>query len=378
MIRARHAGLRVSRRTVSAAALLAWTGVLLASTGTAVHAEPLRSVVALDAGSGPVAHDAGAVAAKFAAMFIDGASDIAPTIRAMVSGGGRPPSPMPSSSAPYSPPSSGGRETVIMGPDADPNFARWHKDAQEKLKAEGKVGTVKPHPLALAHPGKMVVVCEAGCRTPKDEIVYIASLVPAVLPADQTGGSLEATSSGGASAAASEVGEVTCIAGCYVRPERAKPEPRRRADVDQKPMETPVQRYAGIVQTAMRSALAAAPAPDVGAPARSARVADERATQRQRFARVERGFNGAIVQVRKPPALQRAHDPQKFAHTHVRASKRVTVAATDRWITTVVAAPSVETRSKAARRTKGLSRLAQAAKLRRAQGSPWQVRVVGY
>jgi hypothetical protein len=114
------------------------------------------------------------------------------------------------------------RQIVIA--QVDPHFERWQKDANERLKEEKALRTVKPHPLAEAHPDKAVVVCEAGCRTPKDEVVYIAAIVPAVEPPR----TYESTSSQPATV---DEGNLPCIAGCYEKPERNKPSPRRNADV---------------------------------------------------------------------------------------------------------------------------------------------------
>jgi hypothetical protein len=112
----------------------------------------------------------------------------------------------------------------ILMVDADPNFERWQKDADERLKEENSAKTPPMHPLAAANPGKSVVVCEAGCATTKDEVVYIADVVPAVLPE----GKFEPSSSTGA--APLDEGSVPCIAGCYERPEKSKTAPRRNAE----------------------------------------------------------------------------------------------------------------------------------------------------
>jgi hypothetical protein len=97
----------------------------------------------------------------------------------------------------------------------DPNFDRWQKDANERLKEENAIKEPPPHPLATANPGKSVVVCEAGCRTPKDEIVYIAEVVAAVVPEKK----FEPNS------ANPDDGSAPCIAGCY---DRDEPKPSAR------------------------------------------------------------------------------------------------------------------------------------------------------
>lgn len=100
---------------------------------------------------------------------------------------------------------------VILLADADPNFERWQRDANERLKHEKARTTPKLHPLAAAHPAKSVVVCEAGCGlTTKDEIVYIAPVVPAVVQASPSD-----DDSIDPAAANLADGELPCIAGCY-------------------------------------------------------------------------------------------------------------------------------------------------------------------
>lgn len=102
----------------------------------------------------------------------------------------------------------------------DPNFERWQKDAKERLQEENQLRDPPQHPLAVANPGKSVVVCEAGCRTTADEIVYIAAAVPAEA-ADKK---FEPNSSAG------DDGAAPCIAGCYDRPEPKRAVHRSRAD----------------------------------------------------------------------------------------------------------------------------------------------------
>ena len=116
------------------------------------------------------------------------------------------------------------RSENIMVAEADPYFERWQKDADERLKQERTGPTIEPHPLASANPGKSVVVCEAGCRTSKQEIVYIALAYPAEataakftpsssqVPLDAANG---ASSVSGTTVEPLEQGTVPCIAGCY-------------------------------------------------------------------------------------------------------------------------------------------------------------------
>jgi hypothetical protein len=115
------------------------------------------------------------------------------------------------------------KSRVVGG--ADPYFERWQKDADERLKEENAAKNPEKHPLAAAHSDMAVVVCEAGCGTPKDEIVYIAAVVPAVVPDKEFEPS--SSESGAAKPATSE--EAPCIAGCYSRSQRSLPVPRRHA-----------------------------------------------------------------------------------------------------------------------------------------------------
>ena len=119
-------------------------------------------------------------------------------------------------------------ETSIIVADADPYFERWQNDANERLKEENSRNTPQLNSLQTANPDQAVVVCEAGCQTTKDEIVYIATVVPAVLPAAK----FEPSVSGEGTAAPLDDGSVPCIAGCYERPEpRSQTAPRRTAEV---------------------------------------------------------------------------------------------------------------------------------------------------
>lgn len=114
----------------------------------------------------------------------------------------------PESNAPVSNP-----RTILLA-DVDPNFARWQRDANERLKHEQARSTPKQHPLAAAHPAKSVVVCEAGCgTTTADSIVYIEPVVPAVLPVVSS--DVDGVSDPAAATLAD--GELPCIAGCYAR-----------------------------------------------------------------------------------------------------------------------------------------------------------------
>lgn len=181
-----------------------------------------RSVVKLSAARDEIA--------SFMQFFAAAETDRASVRGLMRRALGVPPKPATSQSNERAPDKSMSPVQQLISSDADPYFERWQKDANEKLEQEKAIRTVKQHPLALANPDKMVVVCEAGCRTPKDEIVYIAALIPAVEPPRK----FDPTSSG-ASAPVDE-GHMPCIAGCYEKPERNKPAaPARKADLKETP-----------------------------------------------------------------------------------------------------------------------------------------------
>jgi hypothetical protein len=120
-----------------------------------------------------------------------------------------------------------GQVSIVVA-EADPYFERWQKDANERLKEENEKNDPQINPLQSANPDKAVVVCEAGCMTTKDEVVYIAAIVPGILPA----GALEPASSDGQPTAPQDEGSLPCIAGCYDRPERKAPTARRAAAVE--------------------------------------------------------------------------------------------------------------------------------------------------
>ncbi len=102
---------------------------------------------------------------------------------------------------------------------ADPNFDRWQRDANEKLTHEVDQTKRKENPLALAHPDSFVVACEAGCRYPKDHIIYMVLKSAAstrrldVASSDvaQVGTPLQSAQA----PAVEEVGSLPCVAGCY-------------------------------------------------------------------------------------------------------------------------------------------------------------------
>ncbi|MFA5951415.1 MAG: hypothetical protein WC807_14140 [Hyphomicrobium sp.] len=83
----------------------------------------------------------------------------------------------------------------------------------KSLIAQENEARLKPHPLALANPGKLVVVCEAGCGlSDKPEIVYMTPVKASVL---SSGAMMVPTSETPVDAKASSI---ECAAGCYDGP----------------------------------------------------------------------------------------------------------------------------------------------------------------
>jgi hypothetical protein len=107
-------------------------------------------------------------------------------------------------------------EEAVAPAQAAPQADYYTRRAESVIEAEKK-GTAKPHPLAAAHPGFDVVVCEAGCpvgRTP--EIVFARRETEREKVATQ--GELVPTSSQtNAKPGDDEESNLACIAGCYDR-----------------------------------------------------------------------------------------------------------------------------------------------------------------
>ncbi len=86
----------------------------------------------------------------------------------------------------------------------------YRKRAEHILKGEGAAIASQPHPLAAAHPGMDVVVCQGGCLHDNAEIVYIQ---PTSRKAEATVGELQTTAA--TPAAEPAVPQIVCIGGCY-------------------------------------------------------------------------------------------------------------------------------------------------------------------
>ena len=144
--------------------------------------------------------------------------------------------------------------------DADPNFGKWQAHANEKLKSENSTANPKDHPVAAQYPDDFVVVCEAGCREPTGQIVYMVSKAKAATgvkgtlqtsawdePAAVQTPSVETKFSG-------DPTSLPCVAGCYDRPE-----PRRSAEVKKAGITAPAA-TAHLEVTSVKGEAAAAPA----------------------------------------------------------------------------------------------------------------------
>jgi hypothetical protein len=221
----------------------------------------------------------------------------------------------------------------IMVADADPYFERWQKDANQRLQEENTVRTVKQHPLAAANPEKSVVVCEAGCRSGVDEIVYINALVSARPETGQLQLSSSDTPAASAGFQPIDSHSAPCIAGCYDAPELSPAAPHRKA----------------------------ADIPAAAAPVKMAAAAPIPAKTRQE--RSQRGFNGAIIET-----LHRTAKPvQHAAHRSIAKAKPIRVAVARGWRTKVISfVPPVQKRT-------GLVRAVRHAKS--AVGGKWRTTV---
>jgi hypothetical protein len=218
---------------------------------------------------------------------------------------GVPPPPAAGPGAPSASPAVPAQESQDSAPEAstdtsnsaakpDPNFDRWQKDANERLKEENSIKEPLPHPLAAANPGKSVVVCEAGCGTLKDEIVYIADIVRAETPEKK----FEPNS------AIPDDGSAPCIAGCYEREEPKRPAPRTHAQIT-RPVRVVVAAPAKDVSHDVTDAIM----PEKIAPEKTANKGGPQASAKSRHIQTAR--NGAIVEGRR---LSRAANLLRNAH----------------------------------------------------------------
>jgi len=94
----------------------------------------------------------------------------------------------------------------------------YTKRAEHILKREGGWAN-GPHPLAAAHPGMDVVVCEAGCSGDQAEIVYMQSTTYEPADADAASTGKDGPPAAATNSVAKGKGtEIVCIGGCYDTP----------------------------------------------------------------------------------------------------------------------------------------------------------------
>lgn len=91
----------------------------------------------------------------------------------------------------------------------------YGKRAESIIKTEDGAVHAPPHPLAAAHPGMDVVVCEGGCNEVPAEIVYMQPTTFKPKTAEE-----KAAEKAGKKVAADTTGarEIVCVGGCYDTP----------------------------------------------------------------------------------------------------------------------------------------------------------------
>ena len=105
-------------------------------------------------------------------------------------------------------------EEASPAPAAAPQADYYTRRAESVIAAEKKAATA-PHPLAAAHPGFDIVVCEAGCpigQTP--EIVFAKRETEREKTLTQ-GEMVPTSSQADAKSAYAAESNLACIAGCY-------------------------------------------------------------------------------------------------------------------------------------------------------------------
>lgn len=86
----------------------------------------------------------------------------------------------------------------------------YTRRAKSVLEAE-RSALIQPHPLAASHPGKEIVVCEAGCEGRTPQIVFVRPEISATVETTESMMIPTSTSDG----RAVPLDEVACVAGCY-------------------------------------------------------------------------------------------------------------------------------------------------------------------
>lgn len=167
------------------------------------------------------------------------------------------------------PPAGKGKGKMVEAGDS--NFELWQKLANEALKGEQKLRQTPPHRLALEHPDQYVVVCEAGCRSANEEIVYAvakaearavvtaleptsAGAVPDTEPSNAS--DKDAPDKNASDRRVQSPDTILCLAGCYDSP-RQHAARSKSAEAGQQP----AQKFAAAASHMAAKAGVAAAAP---------------------------------------------------------------------------------------------------------------------
>ena len=104
-------------------------------------------------------------------------------------------------------------EAAPQAPAKEQGGDYYGRRAKGILKSEGG-SEAKQHPLAAAHPGMDVVVCDAGCNNAPAEIIYMQPSTKKVEVT--TVGEMQQTA--GTATPAGNAMQIVCIGGCYDMP----------------------------------------------------------------------------------------------------------------------------------------------------------------
>ncbi|MFN3868449.1 MAG: hypothetical protein ACK4MF_05220, partial [Hyphomicrobiaceae bacterium] len=104
-------------------------------------------------------------------------------------------------------------EAATPAPAKEQGGDYYGRRAKGILKSEGG-GAAKQHPLAAAHPGMDVVICDAGCNNAPSEIIYMQPSTKKVEVT--TVGEMQQTA--GTATPAGDATQIVCIGGCYDMP----------------------------------------------------------------------------------------------------------------------------------------------------------------
>lgn len=179
-----------------------------------------------DSGQRPADDEAPATAHDDDGEAAVGGSAKADTDRARGEGGGVS---VPVEVRASAPPSEDEKRTAAAAksaPTGEPDKDYYGKRASSILKNEDGALNQPRHPLAAAHPGMDVVVCEGGCNEVPAEIVYMQPTTFSPKPAEQVAAekaAKEARLRGEKVAAASAptapaATDIRCLGGCYDTP----------------------------------------------------------------------------------------------------------------------------------------------------------------